>query len=147
MDASALNVATPDIIGTVPQWITAISSTTLAGALVTLIVQWWRRGVSLKGLENANEADIRDHYAEEVAALRGQLLSIEKHYREMLEQSDRRHAECEASRGVMREELEGLKKQFRAASADRVLRMEENPPEAPHSRAAAERVKKITEGK
>lgn len=135
----------PDFIGTVPQWITAISSTTLATALVTLIVQWWRRGVSLKGLENADEADIRDHYAQEVAALRGQLLSIEGHYRGMLVQSDQRHAECEAARATMREELDGLKKQFRAASTDRVLRMEADPPEAPHSREAAHRVKKIIE--
>jgi hypothetical protein len=134
---------TPDFLGTLPGWITAASTIT---GVVTIIVAWWRRGISLQRLSNESEADIRDHYADEVGALRTQLLTLERHYREMLEQSDRRHAECEVARQEIRTELEGLKSQIRLASTDRVLRMESDPPPAPHARAAAHRVKKIIEG-
>lgn len=133
---------TPDFLGTLPGWITAASTTT---GVVTIIVAYWKRGVSLQRLSNEDEADIRDHYALEVEALRGQLLTLERHYRDMLEQSDRRHAECEVARVEMRNELEGLKSQIRLASTDRVLRMEKDPPDAPHARAAAHRVKQIIE--
>lgn len=130
-------------MGTLPGWITAASTTT---GVVTLIVSYWRRGVSLQRLANEDEENIRDHYAQEVQALRGQLLTIEQHYREMLEQSDRRHAECEDARTEIRTELEGLRSQIRLASTDRVLLMEKDPPPAPHARAAAKRVKRIIEG-
>jgi hypothetical protein len=131
----------PDFLGTLPGWITAASTTT---GVVTIIVTFLRRGVSLKGLRNADEADIRDHYAQEVEALRGQLLSMERHYREMLEKSDRRHEECEAARSAMRQEIDGLKRQIPGLSADRLLILEQNGPPseiAPHSFAAAKRIK------
>lgn len=147
---------TPDFMGTLPGWITAASTTT---GVVTLIVAYWRRGVSLRRLTNEDEADLRDHYAEELSALRSKLneqedhfKGLEKHWREMVEASDRRHEECEVARrglrlelDAMHEELSGLRAQIRAASTDRVLRMEEECPPAPHARAAAHRVKKINE--
>jgi hypothetical protein len=57
---------TPDLVGTIPQWITAISSTSVAAAVVALVTAYWKRGVSLKTLANADHADIRDHYADEL---------------------------------------------------------------------------------
>lgn len=106
-----------------------------------------------------SEADIRDHYADEVKALREKLnlqeqyfRGLETHLRGLIDESDRRHSECEAARvedrrerSRMQDEIDGMKAQIRAASTDRVLRMEKDPPEAPHSRAAAHRVKGIIE--
>lgn len=61
----------PELLGTVPQWITATG-------IVTIIVAYWRRGVALKGLQNTDSANIRDHYAREVAALRDELRICEE---------------------------------------------------------------------
>lgn len=118
----------------------------------------------------ADEADIRDHYAEELAAVRAERLldrenwmRLEKHLREALSLSDRRHAECEAARQSLRqeldemhrdrqkdrEEIDGMKIQLKRYSADTLLVLEgsgEKPSEvAPHATASAPRVKKITE--
>lgn len=143
-----------EIVGTIPGWITA------ATAVSGLIWAFLKFGLGWRGQTMADDADIRDHYAQEVAALRGKLdgqeahfLSLESHWRTILEASDRRHQECEEARQAMRreinamhEEIAGLKAQIRAASTDRVLRMEEKPPKAPHARASAKRVKNIIEG-
>lgn len=92
-----------ELVGTIPQWLTALG---IGSFLIALI----RRDVQVRGLKNTDTADIRDHYAQEVAALREQLFSMEQHYRQMLQQSDRRHEECELARTAMRAELEGLKR-------------------------------------
>jgi hypothetical protein len=52
-----------DFLGTLPGWITAASTTTGGAAI---IIAYLRRDVSIKGLHNADHADIRDHYAEEL---------------------------------------------------------------------------------
>lgn len=146
-------MTTPEFIGTIPGWITAIA------AVTGLVAAFLKFGLGWRKQTLGDDADIRDHYAQEVAALRGKLdgqeaqfLSLEKHWREILEGSDRRHQECEEARQSMRreinkmhEEIAGLRSQIRAASTDRVLRMEEDPPPAPHARAAAKRVKNIIE--
>lgn len=130
-------------MGTLPGWITAASTTS---GVVALVIAFWRRGVSLKGLANANEADLRDHYAQEVEAMRAQLMAMEKHYREMLAQSDRRHEECEEARREMRDELAGLRDQLRLQAANRVIAMEESGTKpSEHVVAAAHRVKRIVE--
>ena len=61
----------PELLGTIPQWITA-------GSLVSIIIAYWRRGVALKGLQNTDAANIRDHYAREVASLRDELRICEE---------------------------------------------------------------------
>lgn len=151
-----------DFIGTLPGWITAASSTT---GVAAIIIAFFRRGVSLKGLKNADDADIRDHYALEVAAMREKLdrqeahfRTLEKHLREMLEtsdkradESDRRHEECERARQEMRREMDalhseirGLHDKIRSYSTDSLLMLEQRgkPGEvAPHSVAAAKRIK------
>lgn len=142
-----------NLFGTIPQWITAITSSAVLGLVGTLTVAFWRRGVSLKTLENADEADIRDHYAQElerntseIGVLRDQLRSMELHYRDMLSKSDRRHEECEAARHEMREELNGLRAQLRTQASDRVLALEEgHVTPSKHVADAARRVKKIIE--
>lgn len=99
---------TPDVIGTIPQWITAISSTTLAGALVTLIAKWWQRGISLKGLENADEADIRDHYADELRRLTDLVKEITKEH----EECKRQREELRAAYNEIDRKLVGVTRQF-----------------------------------
>lgn len=73
----------PELLGTIPQWITA-------GSLVTIIIAYWRRGVALKGLQNTDSANIRDHYAREVAALRDELRICEEECADRLDLADQR---------------------------------------------------------
>jgi chromosome segregation ATPase len=101
------------------------------GAFVGLLTFMWR----MRGLRNADMADIRDHYAEELTALRAKLnsqedhfRSMEKHWREMLNASDKRHEECETARQELRlelntlhDEIRGLREQLLRYSADKVL--------------------------
>jgi hypothetical protein len=125
------------------------------GALGVILTHW--RGV--KGLDQADVADIRGHYAKELEAMRERddkrdeaMRALERHWREMVNLADQRYAECQREREELRDELAivkrelgGLQAQLRAASTDRVLLMEENcgkPGEiAPHSLAAAKRLK------
>lgn len=143
----------PEIIGTIPQWLTFGAVTTFAGLLLKHRLGW--RGQTLKA-----EEDMRDHYALEVEALRKQRLDdaekftkVEKHLREMIGESDRRHEECEVARrelrkelDVMHNELTGLKRQIIRYSAHKVAVMEGNG-HAPSEDVveAAKRVTKITE--
>lgn len=130
----------------------------------TLVGVFLRYRLGLKKLASGDVADIRDHYAKEVSALRaklndqeGHFRSMEKHWREMLENSDRRHEECEKARAELRAELEdlhseirGLRDQIRRYSADTLLILEGATGlpsiKAPEAVASAERVKRITEG-
>lgn len=141
-----------ELLGTIPQWITA-------GGLVTLIAAVLKYKIGWRKLSNEDEADIRDHYAQEVAALRAELNQQEKnfrdaetHLRDLLRASDVRHEECERARADSRREVEGLhreiegmRRQIIRYSADGVLMLNEQPSEA--VRSAAERVKKIAEDK
>lgn len=134
----------------------------LGGGALAAVLSHWR---GLRALDDANLVDIRKHYAEEIAALRARdekrdeaMRELEKHWREMINLADKRHAECVAERDELRDqlnalkvELEGVKAQMRAASTDRVLLMEENcgkpGQDAPHSLAAARRLKENGNGK
>ena len=119
----------PEWLGTLPQWITATS-------LVAIIAAYWRRGIALKGLENADLADIRTHLATE------------------LDRVTKRQRECEVREGELRErlsraedEISGLKRQVARYSADQLTLLEQGYPlKAPHASASADRVRKITEG-
>ena len=134
----------------------------LGGGALAAVLSHWR---GLRALDDAKLVDIRKHYADELASLRardekrdGAMRELEKHWREMISLADARHAECVAERDELRDqlnllkvELEGVKAQIRASSTDRVLLMEENcgkpSQEAPHSLAAAKRLKKNGNGK
>lgn len=135
-------------------WITS-------GGIITLVGLWWRRDVALRKISSSEAGDLRDLYAKELAAVRAEraqdreeALNVEKHLRDMVNQSDKRHEECEAARQLMRKEMDemhdeiaGLKRQIPAASADKLLVMDGRSPSeiAPHAAASAERVKRITE--
>lgn len=129
----------------------------LGGTLLGVLLRY-RLGV--KKLVSDETGDIRDHLAGEIKALRGELnlqetnfREVEKHLREMLTVSDKRHAACEQAReenrneimGLHREidaqrnEIEGLKRQIARYSADHMIEVTD----APHATASAERV--ITE--
>jgi septal ring factor EnvC (AmiA/AmiB activator) len=128
----------------------------LGGGALAAVLSHWR---GLKAMDAADIADVRRHWAEEVAALRRRdderdetIRGLEKHWREMINLADQRYTECQAERDELRSELaavkrelEGVKAQIRASSTDRVLLMEENcgkpSEEAPHSLAAAKRLK------
>lgn len=123
----------PDVLGTIPQWITAISSTAVLGLIGTLVVAFWKRGVSLKGLQNADVGDIRDHYAEE------------------LERVVARQRECEHREEALRErvrkledEMEGLYRTMIASMADKVIEMGDAFPD--HIRELAQRTRAAQKG-
>lgn len=136
----------------------------LGGGAIGMVLRFMNKR---QELHNADVADIRDHYAAELAALREKLNSqeehfqrMEMHWREMLENSDRRHEECEKTRAELRRELDkmhtelaGLQRQIASYSSDQLLVMEREadprPPSerAPEATAAAGRVKDIVEKK
>lgn len=132
-----------------------------SGGIFTLVGLWWRRDIALRKISSSEAGDLRDHYAEELAAVRKErmtdreeFLRIEKYMREMIDASDAKHRECEDARQKMRvemdtmhEEIAGLRRQVPIASADTLLVLEGSKPSeaAPHAAASAERVKKIVE--
>lgn len=97
-------MVTPEFVGTLPQWIAAVSSTTLAGAVVALVTAYWKRGISLKGLENADEADRRDHMAEEMGALRENVANLRQELHDC-------EANCASEIKQLQNELLGEKRQ------------------------------------
>jgi hypothetical protein len=127
----------------------------LGGGALGVILTHWR---GIRTLDDAKEAGIRIHWADEVKRLTERADAADRRYVELLEkfdahreQSEQRyqqaiayHDQCVAERAELRHELEGLKRQLAAQSTDRVLVMEENCDNirnAPHSLAAAKRLK------
>lgn len=147
-------IITPELVGIpITGWITS-------GGIVTLVGLFMRRDIALRKLSSTEAGDLRDLYAKELAAVRAErgqdreeALRVEKHLRDMVEMSDKRHEECEIARRDMRAEMDdmhaeinGLKRQIPAASADKLLVLEGRPSEtAPLAAASASRVKTITE--
>lgn len=141
---------------TLPQWLSAIFTGGIFLGVLRFILGW--RSQSL----NSEEA-IRDHYANEVAALRkeraadhAQFISVEKHLRTMLHESEQRHEECQLDRDELRRqvvqlqgELDGIKRQISQYSADKLLILEDRTglpsKRAPDATASASRVKRKSE--
>ncbi len=132
--------------------ITIFSGGTLAAAFAFLIN--WRK------LSQSAEKVLRDHYASELARLTKKIedkdehiLRIERHLRDIIKQADDRYEECQNERdrdrarlAEMQREIDGLKRQVPALSADQLLIMEGRrkpgePHPAPQALAAAKRVK------
>lgn len=133
-----------------------------ASSLLALVGLFLRRDIALRKISSSEAGDLRDHYASELAEVRSQrlqdreeFLKIEKHMRGLIEDSDRRHEECEDARRLMRtemngmhDEIAGLKRQIPVASADRLILLEGRPSAvAPHAAASAARVKEAGGGK
>ena len=126
MDASQINL-----------WLNIVTVLIGGGCLGVIL----RHRQVIRGLANADIADIRDHYAAEV-----------KRYAEEVQRVTARQLECEERERSLRHritELEdairGLKDQLRTQSADRVIALEERgdrPSEA--VLRAAHSVKRIT---
>jgi flagellar motility protein MotE (MotC chaperone) len=102
---------TPDITGTIPQWITAGGMVSFLGILAKwhlgqkkIAVDALQVRVEAKRVENADAADVRDHLADEVKELRAELRTCEK-------DCDRRLGIAEARIRALDEELWGEKKQ------------------------------------
>lgn len=157
----------PAFLGTLPGWITASGVTG-----ILWIVAHWQLGVrkvaveaqqvrvNAAQVEHVDEADIRDHYADEVRQLRERLdaqaerhvrreSDIEERYRKLLREADERHEACQDANKDLREEVErvkeelgGLRRQILRYSADGVILLEHDPTGAPSQEvvAAAERV-------
>lgn len=130
----------------------------LGGTALGVILRYSQ---GMRGLRDAESANIRDHYAKEVERLTQKLdrqthnfHELEKHWREMLEASDHRHEECEKARAesraemdAMHDQLRGLKDQLKQYSADTLIMLERNgkpSQSAPESLKAAERIKKLS---
>ena len=125
----------------------------------------------MRTLTDAETADIRKHYAaelaravDEIARLRQRIDDQDKRYRDFQEQADKRqedsarrwreanrfHEECLKERAEMRNEIEGLKTQLKRYSANALMILEDDPAapkpsaKAPEAVASASRVLKIT---
>jgi hypothetical protein len=130
----------PDLLGTIPSWITSAGILTMLG----LLLRWQIQNRQIGAGDTAN---IRDHYAKEVASLRASLHSqanqfrqdldaMDKRYRDIIAASEERHEECQADRdklrqevGILRDEINGLVRVITQASIDRVVMLGENVPE------------------
>lgn len=91
--------------GTLPGWITASAVTAILGLIVRWQLGLRRLRVDADQVANADEANIRDHYAQEVAALRQQLIDRDERYRAQIERADQRHEECARARDELRQKL------------------------------------------
>jgi hypothetical protein len=98
--------------GTPFQLITAIGSLGIWASIVTLIIGYWKRGVDIRGLENADEFDLRQHLATELGKVHQRQLECEEREERM--------------RGKMREledNLEGVYRMLVQSSAEKVIEL------------------------
>lgn len=141
-----------DIIGTIPGWITASGVTGIFA-----IVVWWQLGlrklrieaenvkISAVKVEHEEGADIRDHYAEELAAMRRIVDEKDERYDRAREQFERRIEECQRDREKLRDDartlkdiVAGLIRIITQASASQAILL--TPAASAEVRAAAQRV-------
>lgn len=167
----------PSVLGTVAGWVSAGG---IMGILSLLV--WQQLGnrtiaVEESKVDNADKADIRDHYANEVAQLRaGVIASSSRHrdemgaaearhkvsiaevegrykslltetearYRTALLETEKAHEACKAEVQGLREELRGIRDQFRADARGRIVTFGK-PGTAPSEAVvdAAERVNEL----
>lgn len=95
-------------------------SPTVLLAILGIIVKWQyalrklrieadQVEVSALGVRNADEADIRDHYADEVRQLRERLDAQAARHKDVLQDSEDRHEQCKRERDEIREDARKLK--------------------------------------
>jgi predicted nucleic acid-binding Zn-ribbon protein len=156
----------PAFFGTLPGWVTALSSGGILACLVRrelglkkLEIEAQQVNVTARQVEDARDADIRDHYADEVKALREALQQQSKRHNDALDALEARHQrvhdaaaarqeKCEAEREKLatlvrdiQEELHGVRAQVRANSAEQVVLLAaSNEPVPPHALEAAKRI-------
>lgn len=160
----------PAIAGTVPGWITAGGVVSLVGIVFThlrgiqkLKIEAHQVDINSRQIDNADEADIRDHYAEELASLRKALEAAgeragrrerlfmarernqEERHRTLMAEGEKRHEECVGAREELRDQARELKDIvagligiIRQASASQAILLGDDASE--FVRGAAERV-------
>lgn len=112
----------PSLTGTVAGWVTAGGVTTIAAILAYVYIWRGRIAVDAKRVANENEADIRDHYADEVRQLRqqlerqstrhGRVLRVaEGRARQAALDAEARHEQCVRDRDELRDKVWALKDQ------------------------------------
>lgn len=165
-----------EFIGTLPGWITALCS---AGGL-GLVVKFYlgHRAMNIKAdevrlegrkIDNAEEANLRAHWKDEVESLRRalheqaetyktQLTSIQESFKASLDAAEERHDKCVADRQALEgrvgeleekirmtnDEFHGVIRLIAANSADKVLNLPANNALSADVAKAAERVRQIT---
>lgn len=168
--------AVPDVLGTVPGWITSGGIMGILGLLI-----WWQMGNRKIGVDqqvqfNVDKADIRDHYAEEVSALRARIDTqaanhatrvtdletryqrnigeVEERFARALRDAEERHADCMRDKDGQHDEINnlkdqvaGLRRQIGLQATDRVLELGNRDAPSEDVLASAYRVKDIHEGR
>jgi hypothetical protein len=106
-----MSVIIPEVLGTIPQWITAASITAFLGVIgrwhlgkVKLSIAAREVEVSAIKVTNADEADKRDHFADEMTALRGEVTHLRNELHECEDQ-------CRREIKSLQNELWGEKRQ------------------------------------
>lgn len=106
----------PAFAGTLPGWITS-------GGVIGILALFLRYNLGIRKLRieagrveveanevsDRDEADIRDHYADEVRQLRERLDRQSERHREILAASDLKHEDCQRDREQLREDSRSLK--------------------------------------
>lgn len=140
----------PAWAGTLPGWITSAGVVGLLGLLLRyqlgrqkLQIDAAQVDINAQQIANTDEADIRDHYAEEVKELRAALKEqsarhqqreneMDDRYRRLLQESEARHEECQTQRRELRhdmdrllDEMAGLRRTIVQYSAEGVVRLGE----------------------
>jgi hypothetical protein len=152
---------------TLAGWFTAIGSMGSLATLMTLLLRWdlgrGKLSIERQKQHDTDEADIRDHYADEVRQLRDRLdaqsgrfkkdlQELEDRYKRLLHDSERRHDQCQEDRDQLKERVENMSDEIRGLvrliaqnSANAVIRMGDDVPD--DIKNAAERVELILKDK
>lgn len=131
--------------GTLPQQVTAISSGGIFIALVGLLVKWnlgsGQLSLDRQKQHDADEADIRDHYAKEVERLTDRLEKNDERYRNLLKEAEAERDKMRKRIAFLEDEVKGLVRLITYNSANNVLQLGDDVPE--DIKRAAERVRQI----
>lgn len=126
---------------TLAQWLIALFTGGTFAAAFRFVLRW--RGQSIDRAERLIDALGKRLDAKDEA-----ILQLEKHWRDMSDQADRRYEECVKERDsdraeieVLRNEIRGLVRIIAQASSDKVLKL--GATMSSEALAAAERVTKI----
>lgn len=97
-------------------WISPVALTGILGivlshrlGLLKVKVEADRVEVQAREVDHKDDADIRDHYADEVAALRKRLDEKSDEHRRILREAEDRHDQCKRERDELRDDSRKLK--------------------------------------
>lgn len=145
----------PSWAGTLPGWITSAGVLGLLGLLVRyqlgvkkLEIEAKQVSINAAATDNADEADIRDHYADEVRQLRTRLDDQSKRHGDDLEKVENRLRECRDreeelldSVRALKDTVSGLIRIIAQASASQAISL--SPAASAEITAAARRVQML----